>query len=61
MTRRNAPLNKGLWIKTQILAQQRFKGYPNAHTNQWAVQYYDTNGGNWKTITIHERLKAKQN
>ncbi len=41
------PKNPGLWRSVISAAKRKFKVYPSAYANGWAVQEYKRRGGKW--------------
>ena len=44
----NKPTNPSLWNAAKAAARRKFKVYPSAYANGWAVQWYKKKGGGWK-------------
>tara|TARA_A100001391_G_C5044876_1_gene271871 strand:- start:279 stop:452 length:174 start_codon:yes stop_codon:yes gene_type:complete len=44
----NVPTNPSLWSAAKAAARRKFKVYPSAYANGWAVQWYKKKGGSWK-------------
>jgi hypothetical protein len=47
----NKPTNPSLWSKAKSLAKSKFKVYPSAYANGWAVKWYNSKGGGWKSVS----------
>ena len=47
----NKPTNPKLWAKAKSLAKSKFKVYPSAYANGWAVKHYNSKGGEWKSVS----------
>lgn len=46
---KNTPTNKKLWARAKAAAKKKFKVYPSAYANGWAVQWYKEHGGGWRS------------
>lgn len=46
---KNKPTNKKLWARAKAAAKRKFKVYPSAYANGWAVQWYNKHGGGWRS------------
>lgn len=46
---KNRPTNPKKWAAAKAKARRKFKVYPSAYANGWAVQEYKRMGGGWKT------------
>jgi len=58
---KHAPTNSLLWSKAKSLAKQKFDVYPSAYANGWAVKWYKSKGGGWKTIEEdHDILNVQE-
>jgi hypothetical protein len=56
MSEKNVPTNKPLWSRAKSAARSKFKVYPSAYANGWAVQWYKKHGGGWrKTKKKHKK------
>lgn len=57
----NKPTKPELWSKAKSLARGKFKVYPSAYANGWAVKWYNSKGGGWKSVSegksFHEFVK----
>jgi len=47
----NKPTNPSLWAKAKSAAKSKFKVYPSAYANGWAVKWYNSKGGGWKSVS----------
>jgi len=47
----NKPTKPELWSKAKSLARSKFKVYPSAYANGWAVKWYNSKGGGWKSVS----------
>jgi|694.fasta_scaffold00157_86 hypothetical protein len=47
----NKPTNPSLWSKAKSMAKSKFKVYPSAYANGWAVKWYNSKGGDWKSVS----------
>jgi hypothetical protein len=58
---KHAPTNSLLWSKAKSLAKQKFDVYPSAYANGWAVKWYKSKGGGWKSIEEdHDILNVQE-
>lgn len=48
LSEKNVPTNKSLWSRAKAEARKRFKVYPSAYANGWAVKWYKKHGGGWR-------------
>jgi hypothetical protein len=48
LSEKNVPTNKALWSRAKSEARRRFKVYPSAYANGWAVKWYKKHGGGWR-------------
>ena len=46
----NKPTNPSLWSKAKSMARSKFDVYPSAYANGWAVKWYNSKGGDWKSV-----------
>ena len=44
----NAPTNPELWAAAKAAAKRKYKVYPSAYANGYAVKGYNKKGGKWK-------------
>lgn len=42
------PTSPKLWTEAKAKAKRKFKVYPSAYANGWAVQEYKRLGGGWR-------------
>jgi hypothetical protein len=42
------PTNPALWARAKAAARAKFKVYPSAYANGWAVQWYKKRGGGYR-------------
>jgi hypothetical protein len=47
----NKPTNPSLWSKAKSMARSKFDVYPSAYANGWAVKWYNSKGGGWKSVS----------
>ena len=47
----NKPTNPSLWSQAKAAAKSKFKVYPSAYANGWAVKWYNSKGGGWKSVS----------
>ena len=47
----NKPTNPSLWSKAKSMAKSKFDVYPSAYANGWAVKWYNSKGGDWKSVS----------
>jgi hypothetical protein len=47
----NKPTNPSLWSQATAAAKSKFKVYPSAYANGWAVKWYNSKGGDWKSVS----------
>jgi uncharacterized protein YacL (UPF0231 family) len=47
----NKPTNPSLWSQAKSQARSKFKVYPSAYANGWAVKWYNSKGGGWKSVS----------
>ena len=47
----NKPTNPSLWSKAKSMAKSKFDVYPSAYANGWAVKWYNSKGGGWKSVS----------
>lgn len=45
----NVPVNKKLWSRAKAAAKRKYKVYPSAYANGYAVQWYKRRGGKWRS------------
>jgi len=48
MARENQPTDEALWQEALNEARSRFDVYPSAYASQWAVKWYNDQGGGWR-------------
>mgnify|MGYP003112011208 CR=1 FL=1 len=53
----NTPTNPELWSSAKAAAKKKFKVYPSAYANGWAVQWYNKKGGGWKKKSKKKKKK----
>ena len=53
----NKPTNPSKWRAAKAKARRKFKVYPSAYANGWAVQEYKRMGGGWKSAGTKKRKK----
>ena len=46
----NKPTKPELWSRAKSMARKKFKVYPSAYANGWAVKWYNGRGGGWKSV-----------
>lgn len=46
---KNKPTNAKLWSRAKAAAKKKFKVYPSAYANGWAVRWYNKHGGGWRS------------
>ena len=44
---KSIPKDKALWSRAKAAAKKKFKVYPSAYANAWAVKWYNSKGGKW--------------
>ena len=49
MAKKNVPNDKAKWAKAQSMARSKYKVFPSAYANGYAVQQYKKMGGTWST------------
>jgi len=60
MARQNKPTNPKLWSRAKSMARSKFTVYPSAYANAWAVKWYNSHGGGWRTVdAVKPRGKKK--
>lgn len=47
---KNKPTKPDLWAQAKSKAKSKFKVYPSAYANGWAVKWYNEHGGGWKSV-----------
>jgi hypothetical protein len=47
----NKPTKPDLWAQAKSKARAKFKVYPSAYANGWAVKWYNEHGGGWKSVS----------
>jgi hypothetical protein len=47
----NKPTKPDLWAQAKSKARAKFKVYPSAYANGWAVKWYNEQGGGWKSVS----------
>ena len=47
---KNKPTKPDLWAQAKSKAKSKFKVYPSAYANGWAVKWYNEQGGGWKSV-----------
>jgi hypothetical protein len=47
LSEKNVPTNKKLWARAKAAAKRKYKVYPSAYANGWAVKWYKKHGGSW--------------
>jgi hypothetical protein len=47
----NKPTNPSLWSQAKAAAKSKFDVYPSAYANGWAVKWYNSKGGGWKSVS----------
>lgn len=47
----NKPTKPDLWSQAKTNARSKFKVYPSARANGWAVKWYNEQGGGWKSVS----------
>jgi hypothetical protein len=47
----NKPTKPDLWSQAKSKARAKFKVYPSAYANGWAVKWYNEHGGGWKSVS----------
>ena len=47
----NKPTKPDLWSQAKTNARSKFKVYPSAYANGWAVKWYNEHGGGWKSVS----------
>ena len=47
---KNKPTNPELWSRAKAAAKSKYKVYPSAYANGFAVQWYKKRGGGWRTV-----------
>jgi hypothetical protein len=50
----NVPTNPALWSKAKAMAKAKFRVYPSAYANGWAVKWYNDHGGGWNKESTKE-------
>jgi len=45
--KKRSPTDKDLWSRAKYEAKKKFKVFPSAYSNSWAVQWYKKHGGGW--------------
>lgn len=46
--KKRTPTNKALWSRALAEAKKKFRVFPSAYANGFAVQWYKKHGGGWK-------------
>jgi hypothetical protein len=46
--KKRTPTDKALWSRALAEAKKKFKVFPSAYANGWAVQWYKKHGGGWR-------------
>jgi len=46
----NQPTKPDLWSRAKSAAKKKFKVYPSAYANGWAVNWYNSHGGGWRKV-----------
>ena len=48
LVEKNIPTSPALWSRAKAMAKSKFRIYPSAYANGWAVQRYKSLGGGWR-------------
>ena len=56
----NVPTNPELWSKAKAMAKAKFRVYPSAYANGWAVKWYNDHGGGWKKESTKESVEIEE-
>ena len=55
---KNKPTKPDLWAQAKSKAKSKFKVYPSAYANGWAVKWYNEHGGGWKSVSEGKTFSA---
>jgi hypothetical protein len=56
----NVPTNPALWSKAKSMAKAKFRVYPSAYANGWAVKWYNDHGGGWNKEDTKESVEIEE-
>lgn len=54
----NKPTNPALWAKAKAEAKRKYKVYPSAYANGYAVKRYKEMGGGWQRSSKPKKKKG---
>ena len=57
---KNVPTNPELWSKAKSMAKAKFRVYPSAYANGWAVKWYNDHGGGWNKESTKESVEIEE-
>lgn len=56
----NKPNSPKKWAASLAAAKKRFKVYPSAYANGWAVRDYNSKGGTWSSGTKRKKTRRSR-
>jgi hypothetical protein len=54
----NTPTKPALWAKAKAEAKRKYKVYPSAYANGYAVKRYKAMGGGWQRSSGQKKSKG---
>tara|TARA_A100001391_G_scaffold204438_1_gene200126 strand:- start:1183 stop:1374 length:192 start_codon:yes stop_codon:yes gene_type:complete len=60
MATKNVPNDKAKWSRAKAKARSKFKVYPSAYANAYAVQQYKKMGGTWSTKSTKSTKRKRK-